>query len=249
MNLGEPVIEERSNIEQPAPEMLSSRVYVNRDRNCKRTFQDGVDFTVSNQISWSIQGSLQLTFGARTSAQLQTYLQKKTSTKYNQRQSYKQSSTDVTTEVALTTQGTATGTAELFAQLMLGITASVSGSLTTSWASKSTISGDIPPSSRVETIATQRRAVKQYSYEIPVTFAGLFAVYYGVPAGVLSPPQLSDYPGLEKVVARNIDDIELVKDGKFRQKGTAESVSVLAVEHTVFDTESITYDDRELYKK
>ena len=79
--------------------------------------------------------------------------------------------------------------------------------------------------------------------------AGFFAVRYEVPADILSPPQAPTYPGLAAVVARSVHDVELVEGGKFRQKGAAETVSVLAVEHTVFDAENLTYDERELYKK
>ncbi|MFI1577536.1 hypothetical protein [Embleya sp. NPDC020630] len=153
----------------------------------------------------------------------------------------------VTNSVAFTTQGSATGTATLNAQLALGITASVGGSLTTSWASKSQISGEVPPGSRVETIVTQRRTRKQYSYEIPVTFSGLLAVKYAVPVAVLSPPQPGDYPGLDTLVARDIGDIGLAGGG-FRMKGLAEVVSALEVHHTMFDGESLIDSQRALHK-
>lgn len=198
-----------------------------------------------------------MTFGARAIASLQTQLQKSMQSSISRtdimRQSYRNSGKDTHIQQGntstYTATGTATGTGESFGQLMLGITASVSGSLTTSWGSKSTVSGDLAPNTRVETIATQRRVQKSYFYEIPVTFARLFAVHYKVPAEVLSPPQPSACPRLDNVVARNIDDIKLVKDGKFRQKGMAETVSVLVAEHTVFNAEDLTYDDRRLYKK
>jgi hypothetical protein len=157
-------------------------------------------------------------------------------------------SASLTGSVAFTTSGSASGTAALNASLTQGITASVGGSLTTSWASKSQISGKVAPDSRVETLVTQRRALKQYTYEIPVTFSGLLAVKYDVPVAVLSPPQQGDYPGLEQVVARDIGDIDLA-GGSFRMKGLAEVVSALEVHHTMFDGESLTDNQRALYKQ
>ncbi|MEV5427749.1 hypothetical protein [Streptomyces sp. NPDC052701] len=154
----------------------------------------------------------------------------------------------VTNSVGFTTQGSATGTAALNASLLLGISASVGGSLTTSWASKSQISGQVPANSRVQTIVTQRRTRKQYTYEIPVTFSGLIAVKYDVPVAVLSPPQPGNHPGLDQLVARDIGDIDLAGGG-FRMKGLAEVVSALEVDHTMFDVESLTYSPRALYKQ
>ncbi|TXS44273.1 hypothetical protein [Streptomyces sp. t39] len=156
-------------------------------------------------------------------------------------------STGMTNSVGFTTSGSATGNASLNAQLALGIAATVGGSLNTSWASKSQISGKVPPNSRVQTIVSQRRTRKQYSYEIPVTFSGLIAVEYAVPAPVLSPPQSGDYPGLEKVVARDIADIDLAPGG-FRMKGLAEVVSALEVHHTMLDGEALAVSEQTLYK-
>uniref|UniRef100_UPI00260CF258 hypothetical protein n=1 Tax=uncultured Streptomyces sp. TaxID=174707 RepID=UPI00260CF258 len=157
-------------------------------------------------------------------------------------------SASMTGSVDFTTTGSASGTAGLNAALAQGIAASVGGSLTTSWASKSQISGTVPPNSRVETIVTQRRALKQYTYEIPVTFSGLLAVKYDVPVAVLSPPQPDDYPRLAPVVARDIADLDLAAGG-FRMKGLAEVVSALEVHHTMFDGESLTDSERNLYKQ
>ncbi|MGW2462303.1 hypothetical protein ACWC2M_25245 [Streptomyces sp. NPDC001761] len=153
----------------------------------------------------------------------------------------------VTNSVGFTTQGSATGTATLNASLLLGISASVGGSLTTSWASKSQISGQVPAGSRVRTVVTQRRTRKQFTYEIPVTFSGLIAVKYDVPVPVLSPPQ-PGYPGLDGLVARDIGDIDLAGGG-FRMKGLAEVVSALEVDHTMLDVENLTYSPRALYKQ
>ncbi|MFE4449727.1 hypothetical protein [Streptomyces sp. NPDC056796] len=288
MNLGEPLIEERRSIGQPPPDTFSSRAYVNRSQTSPMTFTDSVDFTVSNGVTWSLQGEAKLTFGGSVSAQLQLQLQNQlrmdlqtqlqaqlqnevanknanTVTNKNSKDSIgvdnanttetatRNSATNstantVTNSVGFTTTGSATGSATLNAQLMLGITASVGGSLTTSWASKSQISGQVPPGSRVETIVTQRRTRKQYSYEIPVTFSGLLAVKYDVPVAVLSPPQPDEHPGLDQLVARDIADVALA-DGGFRMKGLAEIVSALEVHHTMFDGESLTGSERELHKK
>lgn len=257
MNLGEPLIEERSNIKQPAPDTLSSRVYVNRSSTpCK--FEDTVEFTVSNTVSWSIEGSVQLTFGARVAAELQKMIE----TQYNEHKLHKlhnhkdeQGTEDEDgLDKTFTSQETASGTAELSAQLMLGITASVSGSLTTSWNSKSTISGDVAANSRVATRATQRRAAKQYSYQIPITFAGYFAANYPVPVRILDGVQPYNGSYYANVIARDIaSENRLVQSGKsFRNiilQGTADDVSTLAVEHTVFEKETLSYDDQPLYKK
>ncbi|MFI6701784.1 hypothetical protein ACIBJC_22930 [Streptomyces sp. NPDC050509] len=288
MNLGEPLIEERRNIHQPPPDTFSSRAYVNRSQTSPMTFTDSVDFTVSNGVTWSLQGDARLTFGGSVSASLQLQLQNQlrmdlqtqlqtqlkndvanknanTVTNKNSKDSIgvdnanttetamtnsasNSASNAVTNSVAFTTQGSATGNAALNAQLALGITASVGGSLTTSWASKSQISGTVPPGSRVETIVSQRRTRKQYSYEIPVTFSGLLAVNYDVPVAVLSPPQPGDYPGLAPLVARDIGDLDLAGGG-FRMKGLAEVVSALEVHHTMFDGESFADSQRELHKQ
>ncbi|MFJ6844151.1 hypothetical protein ACIQRE_15980 [Streptomyces griseoluteus] len=157
-------------------------------------------------------------------------------------------STGMTNSVGFTTTGSATGNASLNAQLALGIAATVGGSLNTSWASKSQISGTVPANSRVEVFVSQRRTRKQYSYEIPVTFSGLIAVRYAVPVAVLSPPQPATYPGLEQLVARDIGDIDLAPGG-FRMKGLAEVVSDLEVHHTMLDGESLAVSQQTLHKQ
>lgn len=158
------------------------------------------------------------------------------------------SSNGMTSSVGFTTSGSATGNASLNAQLALGLAATVGGSLNTSWASKSQISGKVPANSRVQTIVTQRRTRRQYTYEIPVTFSGLIAVQYAVPVAVLSPPQPGAYPGLDGTVARDIGDIDLAPGG-FRMKGLAEVVSALDVHHTLLDVESLTVSRQTLYKQ
>ncbi|GGW13085.1 hypothetical protein GCM10018980_76320 [Streptomyces capoamus] len=154
----------------------------------------------------------------------------------------------VTESVGFTTTGSATGTAGLNASLALGIQGSVSGSLSTSWASKSQISGEVPPAGRVETLVTQRRCHKHYHYEIPVTFSGFIAVHYAVPVAVLTPPQPGTYPGLAQTVARPISILDLTGGG-FHLHGLAEVISVLDVLHTMFDSQSLTDSDRTQYKQ
>ncbi|MFE5512214.1 hypothetical protein ACFQ9J_16630 [Streptomyces sp. NPDC056529] len=158
------------------------------------------------------------------------------------------SSNTMTNSVGFTTTGSATGNASLNASLALGIAATVGGSLNTSWASKSQISGKVPANSRVQTIVSQRRTRKQYAYEIPVTFSGLIAVQYAVPVAVLSPPQPGTYPGLSRMVARDIGDIDLAPGG-FRMKGLAEMVSSLDVHHAMLDVETLTVSQQTLYKQ
>ena len=257
MNIGEPLIEERGDINQPAPDTLSSRVYVNRsETDCQ--FQDTVDFTVSNTINWSLEGTLQLTLGARTSATLQTMMQ--TDTKFHKQITLHNEPNSTGTQMdeggdqASTSQATASGTAELSAQFMTGITASVSGSLSTSWASHSTLSGTVAKGTRVATRAIQRRVVKQYWYQIPVTFAGYFAAYYDTPVQIQNPDvQPSGSDRFANVIALNItSENRLLQSGKsFRNiilQGTADDVSTLAVEHTIFQTETLNYDEQLLNK-
>jgi hypothetical protein len=255
MTLGEPLIEERSDITPPTPDTLSSRVYVNRSSTaCK--FEDTVEFTVSNTISWSIEGSVQLTFGARIAAEIQKMIE----AQYTNHQLHKlhnhkdEQGPEDENGVAqtFTSQETASGTAELSAQLMLGITASVSGSLTTSWNSQSTISGDVAANSRVATRATQRRVLKQYKYQIPVTFAGYFAAIYDVPVNIQDYyAQPASGSSSANVIALNIVSENKLVDGKpFRNiflPGTANDVSTLAVEHTVFEKEALSNSDQPLY--
>lgn len=258
MNLGEPLIDERGDIQQPAPDTLSSRVYVNRSSGkCK--FEDTVEFTVSNTISWSLEGALQLTFGARTSATLETMGQTQDSAhqqstihSHPNETGTQQDQSKTQTSIG---QGTVSGTGELFAQALLGITASVSGSLTTSWASKSTISGDVEGNTRVATRATQRRVVRRYGYTIPVTFVGHFAANYDVPVKIPNPHiQPPSGNGYAKVIALDITlEKQLLQNGKpFRKlllQGTADDVSTLAVEHTVFEKEALNYNDQPLNQK
>ncbi|MFI0242663.1 hypothetical protein [Streptomyces sp. NPDC016845] len=227
--------------------------------------------TFGGNVSAQLQLQLQLQLGLNLQAQLQAQLKNEMTNKNSNTMTNKNSkdsvgvdnanavdmgmtngmtntaSGSVTGSTAFTTTGSASGTAGLNAALAQGVAASVGGSLNTSWASKSQISGKVPPGSRVETLVTQRRTRKQYTYEIPVTFSGLLAVEYAVPVKVLSPPQPGDYPGLERMVARDINEIGLA-DGGFRMKGLAEVVSALEVHHTMFDGENLTDSERDLHK-
>ncbi|MFR9727783.1 hypothetical protein ACL03H_01045 [Saccharopolyspora sp. MS10] len=195
LNMGVPLIEERSDIVQPPPDVISEQIYVNRTDPVAVQWTNTVEFSISNTISWSLAGQVQLTFGAKTTASLQEQLQKSLQHSVQQKSSH----TDIahnhkdnvgsqtqdqteksTTDAATTTAtGTATGTGELSAQLMLGITASVSGSLTTAWKQSSTLSGTIE--SRAVVRATQRRQVKRFDYQIPVVFGGYVALHYPEP--------------------------------------------------------------------
>ncbi|MEV0259523.1 hypothetical protein AB0H82_35420 [Streptomyces sp. NPDC050732] len=228
--------------------------------------------TFGGSVSAQLQLQLQLQLGLNLQAQLQTQLKNEMTNKNSNTMTSKNSkdsvgmdnanatdmgmtngmtnsaSGSVTGSTAFTTTGSASGTAGLNAALAQGVAASVGGSLNTSWASKSQISGKVPAKSRVETLVTQRRARRQYTYEIPVTFSGLLAVEYAVPVAVLSPPQNGDYPGLERLVARDISEIGLA-DGGFRMKGLAEVVSALEVHHTMFAGEKLTDSERDLSKQ
>ncbi|MFF9457714.1 hypothetical protein [Streptomyces flaveolus] len=288
MDLGAPLIEERCDIGPPPPDMCSSRTYVNGSQTSKMTFTDSVDFTVSNDIKWSLQADAKLTFGGSIGAQLQLQLQNQlrmdlqqqmqaqcqnevanknanTLTNKNSKDSVgadnanttenavrnaatNSVSNAMTESVGFTTTGSATGTAGLNASLALGIQGSVSGSLHTSWTSKSQISGEVPPGGRVETLVTQRRCHKHYSYEIPVTFSGFIAVHYAAPVAVLTPPQPGTYPGLAQTVARPISILDLATGG-FHLHGLAEVMSVLDVLHTMFDSQGLTDSDRTQYKQ
>ncbi|MCG1020003.1 hypothetical protein, partial [Mycetohabitans sp. B4] len=194
-NVGQPEIEQRANIIQPPADVLSIRTYANRSGDT-RTFNESIGFTVSNTFSWSLQGTAQLTFGGSATASMTAQLQKSLASSFalmdssthttsnthinhnhednigteDQSQTSDASQTQQTTTATdtITGTGSATGTGEVNAQLMLGITGSISGSLTTSWKSTSSLSGNIGGNSQVQTIATQRRQVQQYTYTLPV---------------------------------------------------------------------------------
>lgn len=270
LNMGVPVIEERSDIEQPPPDVISQQTYVNRTDPQDVRWTNTVEFSISNTISWSLEGQAQLTFGARSTAELQQLLQKSLAKRVHQRNTNHNSQnrlgvdSETLTEATSTTTATghAKGVGELWASLMLGITASVSGSLTTSWKQTSSLSGTID--TRAVVRATQRRQVKRFDYEFPIVFGGYVALYYPEPvesisvrslpgidpldrvrAQTLDPTQKTEQAKYTRVVVQPIDILGLVEDGEnFTQKGTAEVVSTLAGEHEVFELEQLQHGNR-----
>ncbi len=147
--------------------------------------------------------------------------------------------------LSFTGTGTAIGRGELAAELGLSLTGTISGTLTTSWKSDSNVSGSIPANSRVETSATQRRQVKQFTYEIPITFDGFIALNYDelvLPIVNADGPLPASAPPA-KVIPVSISFLELVEKNKlYRPKGIAETVSALDVNHTIFDTKALSRD-------
>jgi hypothetical protein len=267
MTVGVPLVEERGDIAQPPPDVISKQTYVNRTDPISVTWSHTVEFSVSNTVSWSLQGQVQLTFGAKTTASLQQQLQQSMAALQSQKITLKNSKdnqgvdTESQSQTTSTTTATstATGTGELSAQLMLGITASVSGSLTTSFKTSSTLSAQV--SSRVDVLATQRRQVRRFDYEFPISFGGWVALYYPEPVEVKETrpdgPQTKE-PKYSKVIAWKLgetgtatDTFDLTDNGKpFMQKGEAEVVSTLAGVHEVFELEKLNFDlkDHPLYK-
>jgi hypothetical protein len=272
MNMGVPLIEERSDIEQPPPDVISQQTYVNRTDPQEARWTNTVEFSISNTISWSLQGQVQLTFGVRSIAELQQQLQQSLAMKSSQKSTTlnskdrQGSDSETLTETTSTTTATghAKGVGELWATLMLGITASVSGSLTTSWKQTTSLSGTI--GSRVVVRATQRRQVKRFDYEFPITFGGYVALYYPEPVEFSSvrtdvtdmdlyertrvqnrdPKMMTVRQEYTQVIVHPVDIIGLIEDGeKFTQKGAAEVVSTLAGEHEVFEIEKLQHGNRD----
>ncbi|MFI9047263.1 hypothetical protein [Streptomyces sp. NPDC053427] len=267
MTVGVPLIEERGDIAQPPPDVISKQTYVNRTDPTPTKWSHTVEFSISNTISWSLQGQVQLTFGAKAIASLQQQLQKSMAMNQSQKTTLKNSKdnqgvdTESQSQTTSTTTATstATGTGELSAQLMLGITASVSGSLTTAFKTSSTLSGEV--GSRVDVLATQRRQVRRFDYEFPISFGGWVALHYPEPVEVKetrpSGPQAQE-PKYSKVIAWKLGEtgtatetFDLTDEGKpFMQKGEAEVVSTLAGVHEVFELEKLHFDmkDHPLHK-
>ncbi len=258
MTVGVPLVEERGDITQPPPDVISKQTYVNRTDPIPTDWSHTVEFSISNTISWSLQGQVQLTFGAKTTASLQQQLQKSMATMQSQKSTLKNSKDNqgVDTEFqsqstnTTTATSTATGTGELSAQLMLGITASVSGSVTTSFKTSSTLSGKV--GSRVDILATQRRQVRRFDYEFPISFGGWVALHYPEPVEVKETrptgPQAAE-PKYSKVIAWKLgetgtatESFDLTDEGKpFMQRGEAELVSTLAGVHEIFDLEKLEF--------
>ncbi|MFH9224368.1 hypothetical protein [Streptomyces lydicus] len=259
MTVGVPLVEERGDIAQPPPDVISKQTYVNRTDPTPTKWSHTVEFSISNTISWSLQGQVQLTFGAKTIASLQQQLQKSMAMNQSEKTTLKNSKdnqgVDAESQSQMTSTttatSTATGTGELSAQLMLGITASVSGSLTTSFKTSSTLSGDV--GSRVDVLATQRRQVRRFDYEFPISFGGWVALYYPEPVEVKETrpdgPQAQE-PKYSQVIAWKLGEtgttaetFDLTDKGKpFMQKGEAEVVSTLAGVHEVFELETLNFD-------
>ncbi|QHC23527.1 YncE family protein [Streptomyces sp. GS7] len=267
MTVGVPLVEERGDIVQPPPDVISKQTYVNRTDPVPTKWSHTVEFSISNTISWSLQGQVQLTFGAKVIASLQQQLQKSMAMNQSEKITLKNSKdnqgVDVESQSQMTSTttatSTATGTGELSAQLMLGITASVSGSLTTAFKTSSTLSGEV--ASRVDVLATQRRQVRRFDYEYPISFGGWVALYYPEPVEVKETrpdgPQAKE-PKYSRVIAWKLGEtgtvteaFDLTDEGKpFMQKGEAEVVSTLAGVHEVFELETLNFDmkNHPLYK-
>lgn len=154
--------------------------------------------------------------------------------------------------LSFTGTGTAIGRGELAAELGLSLTGTISGTVTTSWKSNSNVSGNIPANSRVETSATQRRQVKQFTYEVPITFDGFIGLNYDE---LVNPNEKGNIPRPApntpaKVIPVNISVLELSdKDKTYRAKGIAETVSALDVNHTIFDTKTLNRDGSETFAR
>ncbi|EFV12707.1 hypothetical protein [Segniliparus rugosus] len=291
-HIGAPLVEERADIIQPPPDVLSSRLYENRSSRRSRSFTDSVQFTISNTLSWSLEGTAQLTLEGSATGELAAQLQVSMAQRNAEMISYTisdmasgtssatasntaiihahpdntgfqnetlASATDsvtveetesttfsetITNTETETGTGTATGSATALASLLLGLTGSVGGSVTTSWTSTSEVSGDIPAASAVQTMATQRRQVKQYTYELPITFGGFVALHYPQPVSVERGSPQDPATNTATVIARDISalglaDVSTPSGIAYRPKGVAELVSTLGVEHIVFDEEEI----------
>ncbi|WP_226470667.1 hypothetical protein [Luteimonas panaciterrae] len=198
MNKGQPLIEERSDIVQPRPEVISEQVYVNRTDPQDMRWESSVEFSIENEISWSLEGSVDLTFDDKASASFEQEIEvskeveakaaaRTTQIAHNHKDdvgSESQFEGEVekseTNEVESTSTGTGEG--EVSADLKLGIMGEVSGSITTGWKQTSTLSGTV--GSRVVVRATQRRQIKRYNYTIPIVFDGYVALYYDEPVKI-----------------------------------------------------------------
>lgn len=195
MNKGEPLIDERSDIVQPRPDVISEQVYVNRTDPQPMNWENSVEFSIENEISWSLDGTVELTFSDSASAELEQEIEVGKEDTIAGMTSVEQimhdhpeetggeshAHAEVSSEETNTVESTseASGTGEVSAELMLGITGEVSGSLRTGWTQTSTMSGTV--GSRVVVRASQRRQVRRYDYTIPIIFGGYVALYYPEP--------------------------------------------------------------------
>jgi hypothetical protein len=263
MNVGEPYVEERADIIQPPPEVLSARSYENRSQGVARNFEDTTEFTISNTLTWSIEGIVNLTLTGtihsevqeQTEAEMSESLAQETSmnvTMHNHKdnigvQTDNAAKATVTDQAETEASGYNMGYGQMSAALMLGLTGSLSGSVTTSWTSRSSVSGEIAPDSRVQTMATQRRQIRQYTYQLPVTFDGFVAVHYPQPVPMEAKPPQRDNQNTPEGVPSNYDHVIAIPIQKldlhtperpYLAKGVAETVSTLGVDHVIFDEEA-----------
>ncbi|RJO75131.1 gluconolaconase [Nocardia panacis] len=75
LNMGVPLIDERHDIVQPPPDVISEHAYIDRTDPVLKEIVDTIEFSISNTVRWSIAGQTQLTFGAKGTASLQAQLQ------------------------------------------------------------------------------------------------------------------------------------------------------------------------------
>ncbi|MEU2512662.1 gluconolaconase [Streptomyces syringium] len=270
MNMGLPLIEERSDIQQPPPDLIAQHSFTNRTDPLVTTVTFSTEFSISNTIKWNLQGEMQLKFGAKSTASLQQQLQKSMAMTTHEKSTFlnsrdrQGSDAEFQGQASSTSTATssATGTGELYSELMLAITGSVGGEFTTSV--KATAQISIQIETRAVIRATQRRQVKRFDYELPIVFAGCVALYYPEEvelssitnldgeddterkrAQTLDPTGKTELPKYGQVIVRDIDIIGLVEEGKkyFSQKGEAEIVSVFAGETELFELEKLTLSD------
>jgi hypothetical protein len=253
-NVGAPLVEERSSIVAPVADMLSARAYENRSGTPQR-FEDTVEFTISNTFHWSLAATAQFTISGSVlgeeSYQYQEALQSslakmlsQTVTLHNHKdnigtQTDSQAQATVTDTTTETTTSAVRGQGTLSAELMLALTGSISGDLTTSWTSRSSVSGEVPSNGRIETMVTQRRQVVQHIYELPINFGGFVALHYPEEVYVQNTPPQAAQPPKSQVIAQKMLSMGLVdRDLQYRPKGIAETISRLNVDHTIFGGES-----------
>lgn len=266
MNIGMPLIEERSDIQQPPPDVIYQNTFVNRTDPRPVTWTATVEFSVSTQISWQLQGEVQLRFGAKATSSLQKQMQKSMAIQKYLKTTLLNSKDNMGVNVesqaqaasTTTATGTATGTGELSTELMLGITGSIGGLVTFQSRNSLQLSGQVD--TRAVVRATQRRKVVKYDYELPITFGGYIALYYDEPVELASNEtadkerrrkvQTRDGSGqtepdkYTQVLAQDIDVLNLTNGKKyFSQKGEAEIVSTLAGDIEVFELEALTLND------
>ncbi|WP_142687534.1 hypothetical protein [Chitinophaga polysaccharea] len=155
--------------------------------------------------------------------------------------------------VSFTGTGTATGHGELEVELELSLKGTISGTVTTSWKSTSNVSGRLPKDGRVETLATQRRQIKQFTYEVPIVFEGVIGLSYDDFVepfdGSSSDREIPDLFDKDrnkikaaKVIPAHISTLKLHEKGAYRPIGIAETISTLDVNHVIFGKKVIDSD-------